>query len=137
MNKAKQEKLEKAGWKVGTVAEFLGLTEEEEAFIELKSSLSAYLQEKRKTKNLTQVEMAQRISSSQSRVAKMEKADTSVSLDLIVRSLLSLGAGPRDIARCISTKRSSGGRMKAKIRRGSKKPKRPGAGASRRMAEMK
>lgn len=130
MNKAKQEKLEKAGWKVGTVAEFLGLTGEEEAFIELKSSLSAFLQEKRKTKNLTQVEMAQRISSSQSRVAKMEKADASVSLDLIVRSLLSLGAGPTEIARCISTKRASGGRMKTKISRGSNKPKRPGAGVS-------
>ena len=98
MNKAKKENLEKSGWKVGTAQEFLGLSPEEESYVELKLSLSQYLQEKRKTKHLTQIQMAKLISSSQSRVAKMEKAESSVSIDLILRSLFALGTETGEIA---------------------------------------
>ena len=42
-----------------------------------------------------------RLGSSQSRVAKMEAADPSVSLDLLVRGLLATGASPRDIGRVL------------------------------------
>jgi len=98
MNKSKKENLEKKGWKSGTAQEFLGLTPEEEAYVELKLSLSQYLQEKRKTKHLTQIQMAKLISSSQSRVAKMEKAEPSVSIDLILRSLFALGTETGEIA---------------------------------------
>lgn len=98
MNKAKKENLEKRGWKVGTAQEFLGLSPEEESYVELKLSLSQYLQEKRKTKHLTQIQMAKLISSSQSRVAKMEKAESSVSIDLILRSLFALGTETGEIA---------------------------------------
>jgi transcriptional regulator with XRE-family HTH domain len=98
MNKTKKENLEKVGWKVGAAQEFLGLTPEEESYVELKLSLSQYLQEKRKTKHLTQIQMAKLISSSQSRVAKMEKAESSVSIDLILRSLFALGTETGEIA---------------------------------------
>jgi predicted XRE-type DNA-binding protein len=98
MNKAKREKLEKSGWKVGNAAEFLGLSPEEESFVELKLSLSQYLQTKRKKKHLTQIQMAKLISSSQSRVAKMEKAEASVSIDLILRTLFALGTKTNEIA---------------------------------------
>ena len=40
MNKAKQKKLEKKGWKVGTAEEFLGLSPAESRCIELKLALS-------------------------------------------------------------------------------------------------
>jgi len=103
MNKEKQKILEKKGWKIGTAKEFLGLTDEEASYIELKSKLSANLKKVRTKRNLTQVELARIIKSSQSRVAKLETGDPSVSLDLIIRSLLALGTSKKDIARTISS----------------------------------
>ena len=98
MNKAKKENLEKKGWKVGSSQEFLGFTPEEDSYIELKLSFSQYLQEKRKDKHLTQIQLAKLIQSSQSRVAKMEKSEPSVSLDLIVRTLFALGTDTKEMA---------------------------------------
>lgn len=97
MSKTKKENLEKKGWRVGSASEFLGLSAEEEAYIELKLSLSRFLQEKRKTRRLTQIQLAKLIQSSQSRVAKMEKAEESVSIDLILRCLLALGTDMKEI----------------------------------------
>ena len=102
MHKAKQERLEKKGWKVGSAEEFLGLSPEEAAYIDLKLRLGQTLLKHRKKGNLTQAELARRINSSQSRVAKMEGGDPSVSLDLLIRSLLALGASHQDLARAIS-----------------------------------
>ena len=47
MNQEKQERLEAQGWKVGTVPEFLELTPEETALIEIKLALSRNLRERR------------------------------------------------------------------------------------------
>jgi transcriptional regulator with XRE-family HTH domain len=106
MDKKKVEKLKERGWKVGDTTDFLGLSKEEEAYIELKIILAEYLQEKRSEKQLTQNQVASLIKSSQSRVAKMEKNDPTVSLDLMVRSLFALGTSNHEIARAISvTKR--------------------------------
>lgn len=102
MKKSKREALEKSGWKVGSVAEFLGLTPEESALIELKLALSRSLRDRRTRQGLTQIELAKQIRSSQSRVAKMEAADPSVSVDLLVRSLFALGATPRDLGRVLT-----------------------------------
>ena len=103
MKKTKKERLEKAGWKVGSVQDFLELTDEEVAFIEMKLALSKYLKDRRKRKKLTQDELAHALQSSQSRVAKMEAGDPTVSLDLLVKSLLSLGASPKQLARVIGS----------------------------------
>lgn len=103
MNKEKQKILEKKGWKFGTAKDFLGLTDEESSYIELKLKLSANLKRVRTERKLTQVELARIIKSSQSRVAKLETGDPSVSLDLIIRSLLALGTSKKDIARTISS----------------------------------
>ena len=103
MNKEKQKILEKKGWKIGTSKEFLGLTDEETSYIELKLKLSANLKKFRTERKLTQVELAKIIKSSQSPVAKLETGDPSVSLDLIIRSLLALGTSKKDIARTISS----------------------------------
>lgn len=91
MKTAKRKTLEAAGWKVGIVKEFLNLTDAEEAYIEMKLSLARELEEKRKARHLTQKALAQLLKTSQPRVAMMEKADQSVSLDLLVRALLQLG----------------------------------------------
>ena len=104
MQKAKRKKLEAAGWKVGSADEFLGLDQEEAAFVQLKLALSEELKELRTKRGLSQVELAKRLGSSQSRVAKMEASDPSVSLDLLVRGLLATGATPRDIATAIAAR---------------------------------
>ena len=106
MKSAKKKQLELKGWKVGTVAEFLQLSPEESAYIEMKLALSKNLQERRKDKSLTQEQLARLLKSSQSRVAKMEAGDPSVSLDLLVRSLLILGESRRSLAKILSDPRS-------------------------------
>lgn len=103
MKKSKKAKLEKAGWKIGSVQDFLELTEDEVAFIEMKIALAKYLKDRRKRKKLTQDQLAHALHSSQSRVAKMEAGDPSVSLDLLVKSLLSLGTSPKQLARVIGS----------------------------------
>ncbi len=102
MKAAKKRALEAKGWKTGSVAEFLDLSPEEAAYIELKLALSKSLRQKRVKEKLSQVEVARLIRTSQSRVAKMEAGDPSVSIDLLVKSLLALGASPRDLAKAIS-----------------------------------
>ncbi|WP_372808679.1 helix-turn-helix domain-containing protein [Pontiella sp.] len=97
MNATKRKKLEAAGFVVGGTREFLGLTDEEMAYIEIKRALSENLQTRRKQQKLTQVQAAKLLHTSQSRVAKMESADKSVSIDLLVRANLALGASPRDL----------------------------------------
>ena len=102
MNTSKRKRLESKGWKIGNTKEFLNLSHEEAAYVELKLALSRVLQEFRRQKRLTQHELARRLKSSQSRVAKMEAGDPSVSLDLIVRSLFALGASRKNLSQMLS-----------------------------------
>jgi DNA-binding XRE family transcriptional regulator len=102
MKNDKKAKLEAAGWKVGNVSELLGLTPEESALIEMRLALSRALQNQRLNEKLTQAALAKLLGSSQSRIAKMEAADPSVSLDLLIRGLLVLGSKNTDIAQVIS-----------------------------------
>ena len=102
MKQAKKKQLEAKGWKVGDTADFLELTPEEETFIEMKVSLSRSLKEMRRRKHISQVDLAKLIQSSQSRVAKMEAGSASVSIDLLMKSLLALGATQKDLARAIT-----------------------------------
>ena len=101
VNRAKQKQLERKGWKFGTADEFLGLSAEEVAYIELKLALSDALKAKRVSKKLTQAEFALVMKSSQSRVAKMEAGDPTVSIDLLVKSLLALGVSRKELGRSI------------------------------------
>lgn len=101
MKRIKKQRLERSGWLVGDSVEFLQLSEEENRFIELKLALATGVRELRERKGLTQGALAHRLGSSQSRVAKMEAADRSVSLDLIMRSLLAIGATATEIAKWI------------------------------------
>lgn len=98
MKISKRQELEAAGWNVGSTGDFLGLSQEEESLIDMKLALANKLKARRQERKLTQLEVAKRIGSSQSRIAKMEVADKSVSLDLLVRSLLILGETREDIA---------------------------------------
>ena len=102
MREEKRRRLERKGWKVGSVKEFLHLSPEEAAYIELKLRLADGLREHRRRRQLTQMEMARMVKSSQSRVAKMEAGDPSVTLDLLIHSLLALGASTRELAKIIA-----------------------------------
>jgi len=102
MDTKKKKRLEEKGWKIGTAQEFLGLTPPEAVYIELKLMLSENLKKRRQQKKLNQMELAKLLKSNQSRVAQMEAGDPSISLDNLVRSLLTLGATKQDLARIIA-----------------------------------
>jgi DNA-binding XRE family transcriptional regulator len=101
VKKVKKERLEAKGWRIGSASEFLNLSPEEAAYLEMKLALSRTLQERRRRKKLTQHQLARLLRSSQSRIAKMEAGDPSVSLDLLVRSLLVLGTSKKSVLRTL------------------------------------
>jgi DNA-binding XRE family transcriptional regulator len=102
MREQKKQRLEARGWKVGTTTELLGLSAEEEAYIEIRLRLAAGLKRRRLKRCVTQTDLAKAVHSSQSRIAKMEAGDPTVSIDLLVRTLLALGASRRELADIIS-----------------------------------
>ncbi|HSK09674.1 MAG TPA: helix-turn-helix domain-containing protein [Vicinamibacterales bacterium] len=106
MKKSKRARLEAGGWRLGDAADFLELTPEEAALVETKLALSASVRERRRKQGLSQADLAKRLKSSQSRVAKIEAADPTVSADLLLRALFALGATPSDVASVIRKGRS-------------------------------
>lgn len=102
MERSKRERLEAKGWKVGTISEFLELTPEKTALIEIKLALSRSLKE-RQQKLMTQAELAEKIHSSQAGIALAENADASVSIELLIRAMLATGATPKEIGETISS----------------------------------
>jgi predicted transcriptional regulator len=104
---AKRKRLEAAGWAVGSASEFLRLDRADELYIELRLRLADGLRSRRQRKRLTQTALASALGSSQSRIAKMEIGDRTVSLDLLISGLLALGATPAELARIIRTPRRS------------------------------
>ena len=107
MDTNKRRRLEAAGWQVGSAEEFLGLSAEEATLVELKVALGTSLRQQRTRKRISQTALAKQLGSSQSRVAKMEAGDASVSLDLQIRALVALGATRKEVARAVA----SGGRL--------------------------
>jgi ribosome-binding protein aMBF1 (putative translation factor) len=103
MKEAKKRRLEKAGWHVGDTQDFLGLTDAEMAMIEVRLNLARALRDRRLRLKISQQRFAERIGSSQSRVAKMEAGDKSVTVDLLMRSLLYAGSTAQEIGQTIGT----------------------------------
>lgn len=106
MRATKRRKVEEQGWKAGFAEDFLDLSPTEAAYIQMKLALSNSLREHRLKNNMSQVELASAVKSSQSRVAKMEAGNPGVSIDLLMKSLLALGASPRELAKTISNIRA-------------------------------
>jgi len=104
MRKEKQERLTAKGWKIGSADDFLELTPEESAYVDLKLRLSDSLKQRRAQQKLSQKELAKLVKSSQSRVAKMEAGDPTVSLDLLIKTLLALGASDVELADAIAAR---------------------------------
>ncbi len=101
MDSEKRKRLEAAGWSVGNASDFLGLNPAEAELVELKVQLALLVKEQRKIHNLSQNALAKKMGSSQSRVAKIESGDPSVSLDLIFRALLTSGVTRQELAQAI------------------------------------
>jgi ribosome-binding protein aMBF1 (putative translation factor) len=101
MNKAKRKALEAAGFRFGDAEDFLGLTNEERRLVEVRLAVSRAVRELRKESGVTQQQLAARIKSSQSRVAKIEAAAPDVTLDLSFRALFAVGGSLRDVARLV------------------------------------
>ena len=102
MDAKKRTKLQQAGWQTGSAEDFLGLSTEEASYVEIKLALSNGLKRRRARKGMTQTSLAKQIGSSQSRIAKAEASDPSVSVDLLVRALLATGASMADLGRLIT-----------------------------------
>jgi ribosome-binding protein aMBF1 (putative translation factor) len=96
------KKLEAKGWRFTSAEELLGLSKEEVAIVEMKMALADAVRVQREKHNLSQTELAKRMRSSQSRVAKIEAGDPSVTLDLLVRAVLSAGATKKELAKALS-----------------------------------
>jgi DNA-binding XRE family transcriptional regulator len=104
MKESKRKRLEASGWRVGSTKEFLNLSDQELEYIEIKLALSQKVRELRLEKKMTQEQTAKLLGSSQSRVAKIEAGDPSVSIDLQVKSLIALGASRDELAEVLSDK---------------------------------
>ena len=102
MKAAKRKRLEQAGWRVGSAEDFLGLSKEEQALVEIKLALADAVKTQREKHRLSQSALAARMRSSQSRVAKIEAGDPSVSLDLLVRAVLAAGATKKELAKALT-----------------------------------
>ena len=102
MREEKRKRLEAKGWSVGGVDEFLGLLPNEVAYLEIRLRLAGGLKHMRTRRGVSQAELAKAVRSSQSRIAKMEAGDPTVSLDLLIRTLLALGASDREVGALIA-----------------------------------
>ena len=94
-------RLAAAGWRSGSTQDFLGLSDDEAAYIKLRMQLAKTLRVQRERAQLTQEDAAKLLGSSQSRIAKMESGDPTVSLDLLFRALFKLGVSGATLARAV------------------------------------
>ena len=61
MKKTKRTALEEKGWRLGSAADFLQLTEAEAAFVETKLALSRSLRDRRVSQEMSQAALAKRL----------------------------------------------------------------------------
>src|SRR5262249_38967727 len=97
MKRQKRQALEAAGFRLGDAEDFLELSDEERQTVELRVRLSRTVRQLRQDRKLTQQQLARKLKSSQSRVAKIEAGAEDVSLDLMFKSLFALGGRLSDV----------------------------------------
>jgi DNA-binding XRE family transcriptional regulator len=102
MRKSKKERLQKLGYIVTDAQNYLALSNEEMALIDLKVQLIHKLKAIRKKAGTTQKELAKLMHTSQSRIAMLEGGASDVSLDLVCKALFALGTSKKQIAKAIA-----------------------------------
>jgi predicted transcriptional regulator len=103
MKKSTQERLKKVGYKLTNTQDFLQLSDEEMAVIDIKINLIKKLRQVRKAAGVTQKQLAKLIQSSQSRVAMLESGSSDASLELVCKALFALGVSTKEIGKTISS----------------------------------
>src|SRR5262249_55126107 len=96
MNEEKRRALEAAGFVFEDAEDFLELPAEERRLVDLRLAVSRAVRARRQQQRLTQEQLARKLKSSQSRVAKLEAGSADVSLDLMFRGLFALGGSLKD-----------------------------------------
>ena len=102
MDTEKQARLEAKGWKFGDAAEFLGLSPEEQAIIDMRLALAQNLRDERISQGIQQAELAIKVKTTQNRVSLMENGDKSISLDKLFAANIALGVQPIDLLQRVS-----------------------------------
>jgi transcriptional regulator with XRE-family HTH domain len=110
MDREKKRALAAAGFRIGDAADFLGLTEAERRYVELRVKLSQAVRRRREGLRLTQEQLARKLDSSQSRIAKLEAASADVSLDLLFRGLFAVGGDLDDLTHGAAAQPGEGAR---------------------------
>jgi ribosome-binding protein aMBF1 (putative translation factor) len=121
MDKQTRARLEAAGYWVGDAEDWLGLSEEERRMVELRVEVSRLVRHLRELHGLSQVQLAKKMKSSQSRVAKIEAGEADVSLDLSFRALFAAGGNLADLASFV--KKETTQAPKRRRQRGTKRKK--------------
>jgi ribosome-binding protein aMBF1 (putative translation factor) len=97
MNKQTRVRLEAAGFRIGDAEDFLALTDEERHLVELRLAVSRAVRSLREKLGVTQQQLANKLKSSQSRIAKIEAAASDVTLDLSFKALFAAGGKLTDV----------------------------------------
>jgi len=90
MDRMRRKRLVRAGWNLGTGDQLLGLSHLESGLVATKLALGDVVRSLRQRRGLSQEALAERMGSSQSRVAKLEDGAPGASLDLYLRALFSV-----------------------------------------------
>lgn len=98
MDAERKKKLEAAGWKFGDYADFLGMTPEEKAVVEIRLAATREMERLRAENPISQEELARRMGTKQPNVSKLFKNPGKATLDTLFRALLALGSTPKKIA---------------------------------------
>ena len=101
MNAEKMKRIKAAGYKVTTADEWLGLTPEESQLVDIRLALAAQLEEVRKEKGISQAQLAAKMGTKQSGIARMVNRPETSSMDNLVKGLIALGVPISKIAACL------------------------------------
>ena len=96
METKKRKALEAFGWRFGDAEDFFELSPEERRLVELRFIVSQAVRRLRTRNRITQSQLATKLQSSQSRVAKLEAGSADVSLDLLFRGLFAVSTRMRN-----------------------------------------
>ena len=101
MNAEKMKRIKAEGYKVTTADEWLGLTPEESQLVDIRLALAEQLEEVRKEKGISQAQLAAKMGTKQSGIARMVNRPETSSMDNLVKGLIALGVPISKIAACL------------------------------------
>lgn len=89
-----------AGWTEGSVKEFLGFTDADEAIVEMRLRLGNAIRDLRRRRGVSQSELARRIGTKQPHVSDIEKG--AAGLETMIRAYLALGGKPIALGKLVA-----------------------------------